>query len=129
MIRQECTEMWNKSPEEQKPDKFDKIIHEKDVEIMMLKKDLENLKEHNERVWRGYENDVKDLRNQLGISLFYQLDNQRNKNDELSSQLNISQTYKERNSNELQSAQEEIDRLSKETNDFRDQIAGASEWA
>jgi hypothetical protein len=88
-------------------------MHEKEVEIIMLRKDLENLKEHNERVWRGYENDVKDLRNQLGKKHVNSSDNQRNKNDELSSQLNITHTYKERNSTELQSAQEEIDRLSK----------------
>jgi hypothetical protein len=88
-------------------------MHEKEVEIIMLRKDLENLKEHNERVWRGYENDVKDLRNQLGKKHVNSSDNQRNKNDELSSQLNITHTYKERSSTELQSAQEEIDRLSK----------------
>jgi hypothetical protein len=118
MIRQECSEMWGKSPEEAKPDKFEKLMHEKEVEIIMLRKDLENLKEHNERVWRGYENDVKDLRNQLGKKHANSSDNQRNKNDELSSQLNITHTYKERSSTELQSAQEEIDRLSKKISLF-----------
>lgn len=36
---------------------------------MMLKKEFSTLKEHNDRVWRGYEQDVDNLRDKL--SKFY----------------------------------------------------------
>lgn len=104
----------------------------------MLKKDLANLKEHNDRVWRGYEQDVENLRDKLCKSNLLNFRNtllvfigaERDKNEKLESQLELSNTFKDKNTNDLQETQTESSKLSKILlpHKNRKQAVGGSEW-
>lgn len=122
-IRKECTDMCSKPPEQPEVNKFTRAVTEKDVEINCLKKDLESLQEHNERVWKGYEQDVENLRSKL--------EEQAQRNEELSSKLEITHTYKEKNSSELHVTQEEADRLKTKMmelqNEYNEDLRGFKE--